>query len=443
MDSLFGSVHVNTRHAVGFLPSSCAPSLPTGVCRTRLKLVRPPKGKLAFVSDALLSDRARVAPTAGMDGIQVPQAGSGLVQRLEQELAASQKQNQQLRQALGRERGCVKAAVQAKLQGQERASFDTEAEVVLSMAYRVLERGRGILHGQSKPTDIDGDLTRSRVVCGTVGSSSSSSSIGSSSSGRGCRSRSRIAFGARKSSGRSYDKDIAENTLPEEDSRGREHVEPKEHEADWDSDSNRRRRSKENGRGGERKMEGGRRSKDRRWVAVGSYPSFKAVQVAKRQRQAHRSDRSNRSPPRANALVHPRRIVLPSAVSDWPLILTLGPGRGCGRLKSVKGTANRGSHLRYQVRFDRARGQWVLEAELPRVSIGVYKADDRLAREEGQSRRDEDPSCAPNNPSFQNLLSRLYSISMADSAGTAREIISQLHEISSGGAAGGDGQAER
>ena len=88
----------------------------------------------------------------------------------------------------------------------------------------------------------------------------------------------------------------------------------------------------------------------------------------------------------------------------------------------------------------------MLEAELPRVSIGEYKADDRLAREEGQSRRDEDPSCVPNNPSFQNLLSRLYSISMADSAGPAREIISQLHEISSGGrsgAAGGDGQAER
>ena len=81
----------------------------------------------------------------------------------------------------------------------------------------------------------------------------------------------------------------------------------------------------------------------------------------------------------------------------------------------------------------------MLEAELPRVSIGEYKVDDRLAR-------DEDPSCVPNNPSFQNLLSRLYSISVADSAGPAREIISQLHEISSGGrsgAAGGDGQAER
>jgi len=252
MDSLFGSVHVNTRHAVGFLPSSSAP-----------------------VSDALLSDRARVAPTAGMDGIQVPQAGSGLVQRLEQELAASQKQNQQLRQALWRERGCVKAAVQAKLQGQERASFDTEAEVVLSMAYRVLERGRGILHVQSKPTDIDGDLTRSRVVCGTVGSSG----IGSSSSGRGCRSRSRIAFGARKSSGRSYDKDIAENTLPEEDSRVREHVEPKEHEADWDSHTPCPRR---------------------RWVAVGIYPPILQSRTSGQKATPSPSQRSQQSQPAAS-----------------------------------------------------------------------------------------------------------------------------------------------
>ena len=159
-----------------------------------------------------------------------------MVQRLEQEWAASQKQNQQLRQALGRERGCVNAA---------RASFDTEAEVVLSMAYRVLERGRGILHGQSKPTDIDGDVTRSR---GTVVSISSGRAVAGGGAGAG------------------------------------------------------------------------------------------AVQVAKRQRQVHRSDRSNRSPLRANALVHPRRIVLPSAVSDSPLILTLGPGRGCGRLKSVQPT---------------------------------------------------------------------------------------------------------
>lgn len=159
-----------------------------------------------------------------------------------------------------------------------------------------------------------------------------------------------------------------------------------------------------------------------RWVRLGTYQTFKAVQDAKRLRV-----RKALAPPGRNIT---RRIILPSSVGDWPTVL---------HYKSSKldrpSASLRGGGRRFQIRFDRARGQWVLEGEerwgrgrskvyggaAPDMTRDDYAsappqyavaAAPRIGAIPPSFSIDDDYGAPPNaglpNPSYQDLLDRLY-----------------------------------
>lgn len=241
----------------------------------------------------------------------------------------------------------------------EEVDRENHTDEVLNLAYKVLQRGRGVLYGDTDPDD-DADYSRGRTKNRklVMNRSPTQSPI-----------RNRIRGGYKSSPIRNRNRSRSTSSSRSPSRRRDEEYQMRE-AVEKDGVDKSRNHIPANPEYSPIKV---------KWVAVGNYDSFKAVQAAKRQRQRGNSNsksstsissvgsHSNSYMPNTSSyrggnasknktLVHPRRVVLPNAIRDWPTVLHYDS------TSDRKCDFRRGR--RYQVRFDRVRGQWVLETEL-------------------------------------------------------------------------------